>query len=145
MTRFSGLIVALGLSTVLLGAGCRRRAASDQATAEGPLLSIPGLKVEEIKRGQGPTATKGKIVALHYTGYLPDGTAFDTTRDRQPLQFQLGEGTVLKGWDLGIEGMKVGARRKLTVAPELAFGDRAVGQIKPNSTLVFDMELVSVK
>ena len=145
MTGSRNLALALGISGALVVAGCHRKATGDQPTADGVTMSVQGLKVEDTKKGQGPIATKGKIVALHYTGYLPDGTAFDTTRDRQPLQFQLGEGTVLKGWDLGIEGMRVGGQRKLTVAPELAFGDRAVGQIKPNSTLVFDVELVSVK
>lgn len=144
MTRVHSLSVALGLS-VLLAGGCHRKATSDQPGADGVAMSFQGLKIEELKKGQGPSATKGKIVALHYTGYLPDGSAFDTTRNRQPLQFQLGEGTVLKGWDLGVEGMKVGGQRRLTVAPALAFGDRAVGQIKPNSTLVFDVELVSAK
>jgi FKBP-type peptidyl-prolyl cis-trans isomerase FkpA len=145
MTRICNFFVALGVTVVIASGGCRRKTTSDNAAADSVPMSIPGLKIEEIKKGQGPAATKGKIVALHYTGYLPDGSAFDTTRNRQPLRFQLGEGTVLKGWDLGIDGMKVGGQRKLTVAPELAFGDRTVGQIKPNSTLVFDVELVSVK
>ena len=145
MTRFRNFVsslLALAVSTALVVTACHRKPAGD---GEGTAVSVAGLKIDEIKKGQGAIATKGKIVAVHYTGYLPDGSAFDTTRNRQPLQFQLGEGTVLKGWDLGVEGMKVGGQRKLTVAPELAFGDRTVGQIKPNSTLVFDVELVSVR
>jgi FKBP-type peptidyl-prolyl cis-trans isomerase FkpA len=119
-----------------------KRAADGAPAAQ---VSKSGLVTQDIQLGQGPLATKGKLVQVHYTGYLPDGTAFDTTRTRNPLQFQLGQGTVLKGWDQGIEGMKVGGKRKPTVPPALAFGDRAVGQIKPNSTLVFDVELVAVK
>jgi FKBP-type peptidyl-prolyl cis-trans isomerase FkpA len=109
-----------------------------------PRLASAALKIAEVNLADGPVATKGKLVKLHYTAYVPDGTAFDSTTNRQPLQFQLGLGTVLKGWDLGVEGMKVGGKRKLTVPPALAIGDRAVGQIKPNSTLVFDVELVAV-
>jgi FKBP-type peptidyl-prolyl cis-trans isomerase len=103
------------------------------------------LEKKDIEVGSGAVAVKGKVVQVHYTGYLPDGKTFDSTRQRKPLQFQLGQGTVLKGWDLGIEGMKVGGKRKLTVPAALAFGNREVGQIKPNTTLVFDVELVAVK
>jgi FKBP-type peptidyl-prolyl cis-trans isomerase FkpA len=105
-----------------------------------------GLQIEELALGQeGQRANKGNIVAIHYTGWLQDGTTvIDTTRNRQPLQFQLGEGTVLKGWDIGVQGMKVGGKRKLTVPPALAFGKRELGQIKPDSTLVFEVELVKV-
>ena len=112
---------------------------------QSPAAASAELKSDDIKVGDGPPATKGKIVQIRYTGFLPDGTKFDSNLDRKPLQFQLGQGTVLKGWDLGIEGMKVGGKRKLTVPPALAFGSREVGQIKPNSTLVFDVELVAVQ
>jgi FKBP-type peptidyl-prolyl cis-trans isomerase len=104
-----------------------------------------GVQIEELQVGQGPLATRGKVVRVDYAGFLPDGTRFDSTTGRAPLQFQLGEGTVLKGWDLGVEGMRVGGRRKLTVPPHLAFGERAVGPIRPNSTLVFDVQLVAVR
>jgi FKBP-type peptidyl-prolyl cis-trans isomerase FkpA len=128
---------------VLAGAGCRKP--QEPSPPAGAAAPATALKVDEVAVGNGPVATRGKVVQVHYTGYLPDGTRFDSTRDRKPLQFQLGQGTVLKGWDLGVEGMKVGGKRKLTIPPALAFGERAVGQIKPNSTLVFDIELVSVQ
>jgi FKBP-type peptidyl-prolyl cis-trans isomerase len=104
-----------------------------------------GVQIDELTVGAGALATRGKVVRVDYTGFLPDGTRFDSTAGRAPLQFQLGEGTVLKGWDLGVEGMRVGGRRKLVVPPRLAFGDRAVGAIKPNSTLVFEVSLVAVR
>jgi FKBP-type peptidyl-prolyl cis-trans isomerase len=133
------------LSSLSLGA-CRRTPSPVAPPATAPnQATTSDLEIEDLKVGNGPPATSGTLVQIHYDGYLPDGTKFDSTRARKPLQFQLGQGTVLKGWDLGIEGMKVGGQRKLTVPPALAFGDRTVGQIKPNSTLVFDVELVSVK
>ena len=136
-------ITIFAVLVVCAAGSCRK----NEKAAPAPVKqqSSTELKKDDIKVGEGPVATKGKIVQVHYTGYLSDGAQFDTTRNRKPLQFQLGSGTVLKGWDLGIEGMKVGGKRKLTVPPALAFGDRAVGQIKPNSTLVFDMELVTVQ
>jgi FKBP-type peptidyl-prolyl cis-trans isomerase len=106
-----------------------------------------GMVIQELALGDedGPRASKGQIVAIHYTGWLQDGTTvIDTTRNRQPLQFQLGEGTVLKGWDIGVQGMRVGGKRKLTVPPALAFDKRELGQIKPDSTLVFEVELVKL-
>ena len=104
--------------------------------------------IEEVKLGDGPIATKGKTVSVHYTGVLTNGTKFDSSLDRgQPIVFALGTGRVIKGWDQGIEGMKVGGKRKLTIPPELAYGARGTpgGPIPPNATLVFDVELVAVQ
>jgi FKBP-type peptidyl-prolyl cis-trans isomerase len=136
-------LVATALAA-LAGASCRK---TQEPSAPRPVAADPApvLKIDELRVGDGPVATRGKIVKVHYTGYLPDGSRFDSTVDRKPLQFQLGEGTVLKGWDLGVQGMKVGGKRKLTIPPALAFGERTVGQIKPHTTLVFDVELVSVQ
>ena len=105
-----------------------------------------GLQIEEIKVGDGATAASGQYVSVHYTGWLTDGTQFDSSLDRkQPLTIVLGIGQVIKGWDQGIEGMKVGGKRKLTIPPELAYGNRAVGGVIPkNATLVFEVELLAV-
>ena len=105
-----------------------------------------GLKYEEIKEGTGEVATAGKNVSVHYTGWLTNGTKFDSSKDRgQPFDFPLGGGRVIKGWDEGVKGMKVGGVRKLTIPPELGYGARgAGGVIPPNATLVFEVELLKV-
>ncbi len=127
-------IVALG---ALVAAGCGRK---------GPPRNVGGVTVEDLKVGGGATATTGKVVSAHYTGRFPDGKKFDSSYDAGlPIDFQLGTGKVIKGWDLGIEGMRVGGKRKLTIPPELAYGARGGGPIPPNATLVFDVELVAVK
>jgi FKBP-type peptidyl-prolyl cis-trans isomerase len=110
--------------------------------------SPEGLIIEEQTIGTGATATAGQQVAVHYTGTLTNGTKFDSSYDRgQPIVFALGTGQVIKGWDLGIAGMKVGGKRKLTIPAALAYGDQVVGggMIPANSTLIFDVELVGVK
>lgn len=107
-----------------------------------------GLEIQEIALGaeQAPVASRGHVVAINYTGWLEDGkTVIDSTHGRAPLQFQLGEGTVLKGWDLGIPGMRLGGKRRLKLPPALAFGSREFGAVKPDSTLVFEVELVKVQ
>jgi FKBP-type peptidyl-prolyl cis-trans isomerase FkpA len=106
-----------------------------------------GLIIEEVAVGSGATAVAGQQVAVHYTGTLTNGTKFDSSYDRgQPIVFGLGTGQVIKGWDLGIAGMKVGGKRKLTIPAALAYGDQAVGGVIPaNATLLFDVELVEVK
>ncbi|MGZ5092850.1 MAG: FKBP-type peptidyl-prolyl cis-trans isomerase [Burkholderiales bacterium] len=106
-----------------------------------------GLKYEDIKQGDGAVATAGKTVSVHYTGWLTDGKKFDSSKDRgQPFEFPLGGGRVIKGWDEGVEGMKVGGTRKLTIPPELGYGSRgAGGVIPPGATLVFEVELLKVR
>ncbi|MBI2640711.1 MAG: FKBP-type peptidyl-prolyl cis-trans isomerase [Candidatus Sungbacteria bacterium] len=105
-----------------------------------------GLLIEDIKVGSGAEAKPGNIISAHYTGTLVDGTKFDSSVDRgEPLSFTLGVGQVIKGWDEGIVGMKVGGKRKLIIPPELAYGARAIGSIPPNSTLIFEVELMGVK
>lgn len=105
-----------------------------------------GLVIEELLVGGGAAAAVGQKVSVHYTGWLTDGKKFDSSKDRgDPFVFPLGRGQVIKGWDEGVAGMKVGGKRKLTIPPGLGYGARgAGGVIPPNATLVFEVELLSV-
>lgn len=107
-----------------------------------------GLKIQDTVVGTGAEAKNGNLLTVHYTGTLLNGKKFDSSIDRgQPFQFVLGAGMVIKGWDLGFAGMKVGGKRKLTIPAALAYGDRAVGDgmIPAGSTLIFDVELLAVE
>ena len=105
-----------------------------------------GLGIEELLEGSGRTAEAGNVVAVHYTGWLTDGTKFDSSRDRGEVYvFPLGRQQVIAGWDEGVAGMKVGGRRKLVIPPALGYGNSANGPIPAGSTLVFDVELCGVK
>lgn len=109
-------------------------------------ITDSGLKFEELVVGEGPLAEAGQQVSVHYTGWLTDGRKFDSSVDRnQPFQFALGRGRVIRGWDEGVAGMKVGGKRKLTIPPQLGYGPRgAGGVIPPNATLVFEVELLKI-
>ena len=103
-----------------------------------------GLAIEDFVVGEGAEAVKGGEVEVHYTGYLTDGTVFDTSKKRgRPFGFALGEGRVIKGWDEGVAGMKVGGKRRLIVPAKLGYGDRRAGKIPPGATLVFAIELLA--
>lgn len=105
-----------------------------------------GLQFEDLKVGTGAEARAGNLVSVHYTGWTLDGTKFDSSVDRgTPFEFALGQGQVIKGWDQGVAGMKVGGKRKLRIPADLAYGSQGVGSIPPNSVLVFDVELLEVK
>ncbi len=108
---------------------------------------VEGLQVETLKAGTGTRqVASGDTVSVHYVGTLTNGTKFDSSVDRgTPFATQIGVGRVIEGWDLGIVGMKVGEKRKLTIAPELGYGSQAVGSIPANSTLVFEVELLAIK
>ncbi|KAK2162090.1 hypothetical protein LSH36_104g03074 [Paralvinella palmiformis] len=103
-----------------------------------------GIICEEAKEGHGPPAVPGKMVQVYYTGKLESGKIFDQAIGGKPFKFKLGKNEVIKGWDIGIRGMKVGGKRKLTVPARMAYGKEKVGNIPPNSTLVFDVELKAV-
>jgi FKBP-type peptidyl-prolyl cis-trans isomerase FkpA len=105
------------------------------------------LQIEDLQAGSGAEAVTGKTVDVHYTGWLTDGTKFDSSLDRgRPFSFPLGAGRVIQGWDRGVAGMKVGGRRKLTIPPELGYGARGAGALIPGgATLVFEVELLAVR
>lgn len=105
------------------------------------------LVIEELVLGTGSEAKPGKLVVVHYTGWLTDGSKFDSSLDRNdPFVFPLGRGHVIRGWDEGVQGMRTGGKRKLTIPPELGYGARgAGGVIPPDATLVFEVELLDVQ
>lgn len=105
-----------------------------------------GLKIEDTKAGTGTAVKSGDTVVIHYQGRLTNGTKFDSSYDRgQPFETQIGTGAVIKGWDIGVVGMKAGGKRKLTIPPDLGYGAQAAGDIPPNSTLIFEVELIEIK
>jgi len=112
-----------------------------------PTPTASGLIIEELVTGEGVEAATGCDVTVHYTGWLTNGTKFDSSKDRgDPFVFPLGAGHVIRGWDEGVQGMKVGGSRKLTIPPDLGYGARgAGGVIPPNATLVFEVELLAIE
>lgn len=108
-------------------------------------IDVQGVKVEILTQGSGEGAKEGDKVTTHYTGTLQNGTKFDSSRDRNaPFTFELGKGKVIKGWDIGVMGMKVGEKRKLTIPPELAYKSIELPKIPANSTLIFEIELLKI-
>jgi FKBP-type peptidyl-prolyl cis-trans isomerase len=120
--------------------------ATTTTTTTTASTSEPKVEINDSVVGKGAEAVNGKAVTVHYTGTLKDGTKFDSSVDRkEPFTFTLGSGQVIKGWEQGIQGMKVGGKRKLTIPADLAYGNNAVGAIPANSTLIFEVELLEVK
>ena len=115
--------------------------------SESKIMNKEGVSIEVLKEGQGEAAQTGNTVSVHYAGTLENGTKFDSSLDRgQPFSFVLGSGYVIKGWDIGVLGMKIGEKRKLVIPPELAYGSAgAGGVIPPNATLIFEVELLGVQ
>lgn len=139
-------------------AGCGDKAEDQAAATTGFTASLgidttaltrtpSGLRYQDVEKGEGKEATAGKVVLVHYTGWLPNGEKFDSSRDRNdPFSFTLGAGQVIAGWDEGVAGMKVGGRRKLVIPPDLGYGTAgAPPDIPPGATLVFEVELVDVR
>jgi FKBP-type peptidyl-prolyl cis-trans isomerase len=123
------------------------KADAKKSEAKKDEKDVTKLQVTDVQVGKGTEAVSGKTVIVHYTGWLTDGKKFDSSVDRgQPFSFTLGTGQVIKGWDEGVKGMKVGGKRKLTIPSDMAYGDAgAGGVIPPKATLVFDVELIDVK
>ena len=110
-------------------------------------MATPDIKIDKITTGNGPAPKKGQTVTVHYTGWFTNGGKFDSSVDRkEPFSFVLGAGQVIAGWDVGVAAMKVGDKVKLTIPPELAYGRAGYpGAIPPNSTLIFEVELLGIE
>jgi FKBP-type peptidyl-prolyl cis-trans isomerase FkpA len=123
-----------------------RRHLEDDRMDENVITTPSGLKYADLEVGDGAEARSGQTVKVHYTGWLTNGTKFDSSVDRgQPFSFPLGAGRVIKGWDEGVAGMKIGGRRKLMIPPQLGYGPRgAGGVIPPNADLIFEVQLLGV-
>ena len=152
MAARAGAIVALsliaGLGVVVAGS---LHPATAQTAGKKTMTTSSGLQITDTTVGTGATPKTGQTCVMHYTGWLYEngnkGAKFDSSLDRgEPFAFRLGEGQVIKGWDEGVAGMKVGGKRTLIIPPELGYGARgAGGLIPPNATLIFDVELIAVK
>jgi FKBP-type peptidyl-prolyl cis-trans isomerase len=160
--RIALALMALVALVALAGCGSKSQAVTDQpasTTAEQPAeqqaapaagtptSDVTKLEIKDLKKGTGAEAVDGKLVTVNYTGWLTDGTKFDSSLDSgQPFQFTLGAGQVIAGWDQGVKGMKVGGKRKLTIPPDLGYGPQGnANVIPPNATLVFEVELLGVQ
>ncbi len=140
MPRPRSLLLALLASFALLSF-----AACGSDSNNSPSSPSSNLVVEDLVVGTGAAATNGDVMTVNYTGRFTDGTKFDSSYDTGvPFSFRLGAGQVIKGWDQGLVGMRVGGTRRLTIPPELAYGSSGYGAIPPNATLVFDIDLISI-
>ena len=134
------VVIALAAAAITSLVARRNGGGGDEVT------TASGLKYVDVAQGTGATAQNGQMLTVHYTGTLQNGTKFDSSVDRgKPYQFRLGSGSVIKGWDEGLLGMKVGGKRKLTIPAALGYGARGSANIPPNSTLLFDVELLDAK
>ena len=142
------IVILIVFGVLFFGKGSRN-APVETAQKEGVIktMDIEGMKVEVLQEGAGESVEVGNMPSMHYVGTLPDGTVFDSSVARgTPFSFTLGVGQVIRGWDLGVLAMKVGEKRRLTIPPELAYGDQGVqGVIPPKSTLIFEVELLDIK
>ena len=153
-------IIALATAIVLLVVGIfifyNKNKNDVGATKQGETLDLKlnnqkmnkqGVEVEVLKEGTGAVAKNGDTVSVHYVGVLENGTKFDSSVDRgTPFEFSLGAGQVIPGWDIGVEGMKIGEVRKLVIPSELAYGPNGAGNIiPPNATLIFEVQLLGIK
>ena len=135
------------LLVLLIGVALACESSGKPGDADSQVVTESGLRYTDLVPGAGSEASPGDAVSVHYTGWLLDGTKFDSSLDRDsPFQFILGDGQVIRGWDEGVAGMKVGGKRKLTIPANLAYGERGVGDLIPSgATLVFEVELLNAR
>ena len=147
LTTLMGVICLLAFAFFIFGFNEQPSLTQrETTTANVAPTSSEKVKTEDITVGTGKEVSTGDTVVIHYTGTLQNGTKFDSSYDRnEPFETKIGVGQVIKGWDIGVVGMKVGGKRKLTIPPSLGYGSQEVGSIPPNSTLLFDVELIDVK
>lgn len=139
-------VVAILVVLALAAAAVTYLIANRNANSGSEVTTASGLKYIDITEGTGATPQTGQMLSVHYTGTLQDGRKFDSSLDRgKPYQFRVGTGGVIKGWDEGLMGMKVGGKRKLIIPPSLGYGATGTPNIPPNSTLLFDVELLDIK
>ena len=141
----TGIAVTAGLAVVALFFIYDISGVSESLMNAASPASSTGLVVQDEVIGTGAEAKAGSLVSVQYTGKLQNGTVFDTSVGKAPIQFPLGQGYVIQGWELGITGMKVGGKRLLIIPSDMAYGDKDNGPIPANSTLIFEVELVGVK
>ena len=139
------LIIPPGLAYGAQGAGNGVVPPNATLTFIVELLEVPRVKIDDTLAGAGAAAKDGDQLVVNYTGKLADGTVFDSSVGKTPFEFTLGTGQVIPGWDQGLLGLKVGGKRTLTIPPSLGYGEQGAGSIPPNATLIFDVELISIK
>lgn len=134
------------LPLALLTAACAPRFVKSIPPVKGPLREQYRMRYIEVAAGTGRLAEPGKVYVVHYTGWLTDGTKFDSSRDRgKPLEFEQGKRRVIPGWDAGFENMRIGGKRRFVIPYQLAYGEKGRNKIPPKATLIFDVELLDVK
>ena len=141
------VVVVLGIFLMMGGTGNNQGGTNTPGSTETALRSfdVQGVKVDVLKEGTGEEAVSGDNVTVHYVGFLADGSKFDSSVDRNaPFTFMLGKGRVIKGWDLGVAGMKINEKRRLVIPPESAYGQSGFLTIPGNATLTFEVELLRV-
>ena len=140
------VVVILSAFIWQIGDKSANKDVTDSKKSMEPSTQQTDLKIEDIKVGEGREVKKGDTVVMHYNGTLTDGTQFDSSYDRgEPYETVIGAGQVIAGWDEGVPGMKIGGKRRLTIPPDMGYGSSGSGPIPPDATLIFEVELLSIK